>query len=86
MSDEIVDAMSERKKNLHAKYGINGGIETSTINSKKLFRYKYQVKSNSFVLQFMADQYWVHYRQREDGLNVNTINGITKKCKTNMFR
>ena len=39
-SDEIVDAMSERKKNLHAGYGIHGVTDTFKINSTNVFRYK----------------------------------------------
>ena len=37
-SDEIADAMSERNKNIHSKYGIHGVNEPFTINSTNLFR------------------------------------------------
>ena len=42
-SDEIIDAMSDRKKNIHSKYGIHGVTEPFTINLKDLFRCEYQV-------------------------------------------
>ena len=42
-SDEIVDAMIERNKNIQAVYGIHGVTEPFTINSTNVFRYKYQV-------------------------------------------
>ena len=41
-SDGIVDAMGETKKHIHSEYGIHGVTETFTINSKNVFRYKYQ--------------------------------------------
>ena len=43
MPDGIVDAMSERKKNIHTEYDIHGVTEPFMINSTNLFRYEYQV-------------------------------------------
>ena len=42
-SDEIVDAMIERKKNIHSEYGINGVNGPFRFNSTNVFRYEYQV-------------------------------------------
>ena len=39
MSDEILDSMSDMKKNLHAGYGIYGVTDTFTINLTNVFRY-----------------------------------------------
>ena len=53
---EIVDAMSETKKNLHAKYGIHGFTDTLTINSTKLFGYKYQFQSSKILFFYIDAQ------------------------------
>ena len=46
-SEKIVDATSEKNKNIHTEYGIHGVTDPFMINSTNVFRYVYQVHGST---------------------------------------